>query len=321
MVPVPSRAVIIYGDPGRNLEPPTGEYADSGWQYEGLWGGFTGTAIGPHHFLTAKHCGGTVGDVFEFDGRYFEAIARNPVPDCDMTVWTVAGTLPRWAALYEGRREEGREVTIFGRGTTRGRPVMIDGAQKGWLWGPQDGRLSWGTNWVMGMVPAGGADSPLAQGDKIVFDFSAYAGPTEGAVSSGDSGGGLFLREKGEWVLAGVLYGASSNYSQRIGPSMFRSFDAAIYDASNLWRQTSDGYVRAMNNDPARGTSLSIATRVSSYAPFIKSVLAKPVRSDYLTNRRAATYTLGIVLLTVVLLGHQISAARRTDTLPPASVA
>jgi hypothetical protein len=316
LLPAPDAcAVIVVGDPGRNLTPPTGEYADSGWQYQGYWGSFTGTAIGPHHFLTAKHCGGVIGDVFAFDGRYYETIGRDEVPDCDLTVWTVAGRLPRWAALYEGRREEGREITLFGRGTSRGQAIVVDGERKGWLWGPQDGRLSWGTNWIVGAVPSGQGDSPLAQGDKLLFDFSEYGGPNEGAVSSGDSGGGLFLRDKGQWVLAGVLYGASSQYARRVNRTDFQRFDAAVYNTDGLWRPTGNTYFPARSDDLMMGPSLSIATRVSSYAPFIQSVLTKPVSAQYLTNRRTVTLLLGAMLLLLVLAGGQAAAIRgRAET-------
>lgn len=305
-------AVIVMGEQGRNLTPPTGEYADSGWQYEGAWGSFAGTAIGPHHFITAKHCGGIVGDVFEFDGRYYETVARAEVPDCDLTVWTVAGKLPRWAALYEGRREEGREVALFGRGTSRGYPVMVEGERKGWLWGPQDGRLSWGTNWVMGALATGG-NSTLSEGDKLIFDFSEFGGPNEGAVSSGDSGGGVFMREKGKWVLAGVLFGTISRYSRRVDKMRFSTFDAAIFDVTGLWRETNNGYFPARDGDAMMGTSLSVATRISSYTPFIRSVLAKPVRPQYLTNRRATTLALGTLLLVLVLIGSQAAAVRSVE--------
>jgi hypothetical protein len=313
LLPAPNAgAIIVLGEQGRNLSPPTGEYADSGWQYEGAWGSFAGTAIGPHHFITAKHCGGIVGDVFKFDGRYYETVARAEVPGCDLTVWTVAGELPRWAALYDGRREEGREVTLFGRGTSRGHPVFLEGERKGWLWGPQDGSLSWGTNWVMGTVPTGGS-SPLSEGDKLIFDFSEFGGPNEGVVSSGDSGGGVFLREKGKWVLAGVLFGTISHYSRRVDRTRFLNFDAAVYDPEGLWRETRDGHFPARNDDPMMGTSLSVATRISSYTPFIRSVLAKPVRAQYLTNRRAATLALGTLLLVLVLIGSQAAMVRSVE--------
>jgi hypothetical protein len=40
-------------DPTANTTAPTGEYADSGWQYQGRWGNFLGTVISPNCFITA----------------------------------------------------------------------------------------------------------------------------------------------------------------------------------------------------------------------------------------------------------------------------
>ena len=54
---LPARAVILFGtgDPTVNTTAPTGALADSGWQFEGDWIGFLGTAIAPQFFVSAKH--------------------------------------------------------------------------------------------------------------------------------------------------------------------------------------------------------------------------------------------------------------------------
>jgi hypothetical protein len=61
-----AQAVILLdtGDPNFNTTAPTGELAGSGWQYEGLWVSFLGTAVASNFFITAKHVGGSVGDTF-----------------------------------------------------------------------------------------------------------------------------------------------------------------------------------------------------------------------------------------------------------------
>lgn len=58
-------AVLFYStsDPIHNTTAPTGSLTNSGWQYEGEWNGFLGTAIAPRYFITAKHVGGSIGDV------------------------------------------------------------------------------------------------------------------------------------------------------------------------------------------------------------------------------------------------------------------
>jgi len=67
---IPARAVIFHstGDINFNTAAPTGQLADSGWQWVGNWNGFQGTAIGPNHFVTARHIGGSVGASFQLNG-------------------------------------------------------------------------------------------------------------------------------------------------------------------------------------------------------------------------------------------------------------
>lgn len=45
-------AVIFHAtdDPAHNTTPPEGEWADSGWQWQGDWRGFVGTPIPPTGF-------------------------------------------------------------------------------------------------------------------------------------------------------------------------------------------------------------------------------------------------------------------------------
>ena len=75
--PPPLDGIIFYytADPSYNTTAPTGPLANSGWQWVGIWGGFQGTAIGPHDFLAAKHVGGTVGDPFVLQGVSYRSTA------------------------------------------------------------------------------------------------------------------------------------------------------------------------------------------------------------------------------------------------------
>ena len=52
-----THALIFFstGVASHNSTPPGGTFANSGWQWQGSWGGFLGTPIGPHHFITAAH--------------------------------------------------------------------------------------------------------------------------------------------------------------------------------------------------------------------------------------------------------------------------
>ena len=54
-----ARAVVLADQWYRNKSAPTGTFANSGWQYEGKFGDFMGTAIGKNYFMTASHIGGS----------------------------------------------------------------------------------------------------------------------------------------------------------------------------------------------------------------------------------------------------------------------
>src|SRR5690242_1174098 len=70
-------AVIFYstGDPSYNTNAPGGALTNSGWQYQGAWATFSGTVISSNAFITAKHVGGTVGDLFTFQGAQYTTTA------------------------------------------------------------------------------------------------------------------------------------------------------------------------------------------------------------------------------------------------------
>lgn len=290
----PAGGVIVSGTQGRNLSEPTGRLAGSGWQFHGEWASnFLGIAIGPRHFITAKHVGGYVGDPFLFHGKKYYTINKEPLPDCDLTVWTVDRELPQYAPLYTGRSEVGMEIVFFGRGQSNGDPVVVEGRRRGWKWGEKDGKWSWGTNRIDGILAAGG-EGVLQAGEKIVFDFSENAGPNEGAVAPGDSGAGVFLQDGGQWKLAGINYGVTGGYSLSGGEQ--DSFSGAIFDGRGLWRSTGVGYAYNGEVDLYAAPTVSFATRISTYSPRIRAILDAPPRQQIFTRRRA-TIVAGLLFL------------------------
>src|SRR5262245_56014849 len=99
-----AHALVFYstGDPNFNTTPPTGSLSDSGWQWQGAWGGFLGTPIAPHHFLTASHVGGSTNQLFRLNGVDYRTIAMFDDPETDLRIWQVDGTFPSFAPLYRG---------------------------------------------------------------------------------------------------------------------------------------------------------------------------------------------------------------------------
>jgi len=212
---LPLRAVILYGtgDPSANTTAPTGAFANSGWQFEGQFGGFLGTVIAPNYFITAKHIGGSVGQIFTFNGRNYTTTAVFPDPSSDLQIWQVSGTFPIQAPLYASA--PGSEVnlflTVFGRGTQRGNSVFVGSPshQGGWLWGPSDAVQRWGTNFVGSIV------NDPTYGELLRVPFNNNGGPNEGHLSVGDSGGAVFVYDMttNRWELAGINLAVDGPFS------------------------------------------------------------------------------------------------------------
>ncbi len=271
--PRPAHAVIIFGGDGRNTSAPTGALADSGWQYEGQWGLFLGTPIGPHHFLTANHVGeGAAGNTqFVYQGASYTAVERTYVPGTDLAIWRVDGTFSTYAPVYEGAGEVGGDIAVFGRGTSRGPALTVPGgAQAGWTFGAYDGLQSWGTNVVSDVIDTNQPGQPQL-GDLLAWTFDQNQGPNECYLSGGDSGGGVFVNDNGTYKLAGINLGIESYYSF-VGADSDK-FLAAIYDARGLYLGDNNVYEYQSPSLPNPVPSHAYATRVSSNLDFIKRLV------------------------------------------------
>lgn len=136
VAPLPARAVILErtGDPAANTIAPTGELAGSGWQFEGFWGGFRGTPIAPHFFLSAKHIGNAGGSVFTFGALNYSVVRGFADPNSDLDLWQVTETFPTFAPLYTQADEAGKLTVVIGRGTQRGSDHLVNGNLAGWNW-------------------------------------------------------------------------------------------------------------------------------------------------------------------------------------------
>lgn len=223
-------AVIVADDPGRNTSAPTGALADSGWQYEGEFGSFAGTAIAPNYFITASHIGGSVGQAFTYNGRSYSTTAMFDDPGSDLRIWKVDGDLGPYAPVVTSAVDAGQQVVINGRGTQRGEAIVSSGGQvAGWQWGEADGAMSWGVNMVDGTAEGGAGIGTLL---RATFDGDS-------TLSSGDSGGGVFAYDGGTWKLAGVNYGVESdgivNGQTVSGALLGQSLYASSIPAHQAW--------------------------------------------------------------------------------------
>ena len=257
---ITASAAIFYGtdDPTYHTSVSPSDPAYVPWQYEGSWGGFLGTAVGPRSFITANHVGGSVGQGFYFQGSSYTAVTSYLCPGTDLRIWQVDRDFSQYAPIYRGDDEVGRPLVVIGRGTQRGSEVVLDGQPQGWYWGVADGVQRWGENTVAsaGMLPG--------YWQMISATFDAGVGIDEAHLSSGDSGGAVFIQKGAIWELAGINYGVDGPYRFTPGGS---SFIGAIYDQKGLY-DTGDQQLS--------GPGSFYATRISYYQSWVDTIVAVP---------------------------------------------
>jgi hypothetical protein len=255
-----SDAIILFrtGDPSANTTEPTGSLAGRGWQYEGQFGAFLGTAIAPHYFLTAKHLS-AASDRFIYHGASYTIVGRYEDPVSDLQIFQVAETLPTYAPLYSRDDEVGQHLVVIGRGTRRGPAIVSNGQLRGWQWGDSDSIQRWGENTVTDIRYLNGL------GEMLYVLFEQNGLPDEAHLSSGDSGGAVFLNDGGTWKLAAINTDVDGPFYATPGGN---SFIAALFDQRGYY--TADG---TLITGPAPVPSGFFSTRISSQLSWIYSVI------------------------------------------------
>jgi hypothetical protein len=255
------------GDPTYNTTAPSGTLTNSGWQYEGQWqGSHIGTPIAPTFFLAAQHIGGSVGDLFGFNGLYYHTVAFFDCPNSDLRVCQVAETFPNYAPLYTGSNEVGQLCVVIGRGTQRGPPVIVNGSTNGWMWGATDGVQRWGDNVVSGIY------TDANQAEYVEASFVRNADSNQCDLSVGDSSGGMFIQDNGTWKLAGIHYEVEEGPYSYDGMSN-TEFIADMMDLRGLYYQSGpNSWTLVPSNGPPVSTFF-ISSRVSAHAAWIYSVI------------------------------------------------
>ena len=266
--------MIFYStaDLNYNTTAPTGALANSGWQWVGLWIGFQGVPIGPHHFITARHIGGNVGDAFTLNGISYPTVAVFDDALSDLRIWQISGTFPSWAPLYRASDEVSRSLIVFGRGLTRGAEVrdVATNTLRGWQWGAGDGKLRWGQNVVNSVVSGGSYWGAL-----LYALFDATGGVNEAHLALGDSSGPVFIDDGSGWKLAGVAAAVDSAFNTTNTGS---GFNAAIFDGRNLYFGNTGNWALVTGSSPV--PSGFYATRISVRAAWIDSVAPNADGSD-----------------------------------------
>ena len=267
VIGAPRAGAVIFqstGDPNFNTAAPTGVLTNSGWQYQGRWLNFLGTPIAPQFFIAANHVGGTTNDIFLFNGLPYHPIAAFKTFDSDLTIWQVRETFPSYAPLYTSSDETNKHLVVFGRGTQRGPPVVVDGQTNGWFWGVPDGVQRWGENDVASITNLG-----VGVGDMLHVIFDGNGGPNKCHLSDGDSSGGVFIQEGGVWKLAGINHGVDGEFSNDVDNT---AFTAALTDRRELFQQDGPSdWILIDNAQPL--PSAFYSTRISANLDWIYSVI------------------------------------------------
>jgi hypothetical protein len=277
-------AVLFYdtGDSSHNTTAPTGIFEDSGWQYQGLYGAYLGTAIAPQYFITAQHFG-PQGSTFTQSGIFTGG--SDVTYNIDATVnggtgyWDIAGTDLRifkvqeyfssYAPLYTGSLEVGLTMVTMGRGGPRGADVLLGGDLHGWEHDSPDGTARWGSNTVSGIYTS-------VLGDLLTASFSAGGTSEEATLSNGDSGGGVFVNDGGVWKLAGINYSVDGRFDTNNTVGDGSDFDGALFDRGGFY-QGSDAFGWTfIPNLPLDNPSSMYASRISTSASEIMSIAVVP---------------------------------------------
>ena len=266
----PASAVILSRTSTRNTTAPGGSSYNSGWQWQGNWAGsFTGTPIAPNYFITAGHVGGGTGQTFNINGRNYTTNAMYDDTYTDLRIYRITGTFSSYAPIYTGSYETGKRAMIFGRGTKRGSEVRKGTTLKGWKWGWQDRLKSWGENYVASTLNGG---SGIGQVLKFTFNRQGTSGAlyNEGALSMGDSAGGVFINDGGKWKLAGINYLVDGPFS--LSGATGTGFNASVFDKGGLY-QGGDGRWVYNSDTSADIPGNFYSTRISSRQTWIRSIV------------------------------------------------
>ncbi len=260
-----ARGVILFRTDAAdaNTTAPDVAFPHDGWDFEGSYGGFLGTPIAPHFFVTAKHVSGGVGSVLTFQGLNYTSIREYRDPLSDLDIHQVNETFPYFASLYMKQDEPGQRVVDIGRGTERGGPIYYNNdvtQLRGWSHGTALHTQRWGEN----VVTLSFTYQP--GWDLLQSDFDENGLPNECHLSAGDSGGAAFIEDGGVWKLAGINYAIDDGFYMQ--PDASTAFSGALFDLRGFYVRSGGVFAQIDPNGPAVPTSF-YPTRISTKLSWI----------------------------------------------------
>ena len=308
-----AQAIVIFRDPGRQLEPPADAEMKRCWDLHGAWQGATGVIVARDWFITSAHLGTRVGGFFDWGGRAYLTTEAAAVPTSDLMLYRIDGSFPAWVEFWDDScgNEAQRAALLIGRGCARGAALRIPAKESpGWLWGDSDGRLSWGQNVISHVFDAG-----ENHGGLLVWTWDKGGNDLEGTLGVGDCGGGVFLKDdRGLWRLAGIHFdvdpsvgAADTQYSLSENADPFW---AAIHDGRSLWKGTLGQPFKLVEGLADKPSPMwAGATRIAPHTAFLKSVVAQNVAAQAAQSASALVPFSKHIMAEGVLAGLAVLAA------------
>lgn len=273
-------AVLVYNGTAANQSAPTD---DPGWDAVGrIFIGtpdsgaataiFLGNVGGYGWFLTANHVNLTGATVNMGGGNYTSFDDISPISGADLKVFrtntTVSGVSP--VVLASSTPAVGSNVTMIGNGRT-GAPTTWDIPGNGTWTSPgtdADGYTwagpnvkQWGNNEILARNLNGGASGIL-----LATAFDDTDGVGQGSL--GDSGGGIFYKNGGDWELAGVMV------------SVGRVQDGILY-GSDFAGQPGSTSVASITGQPDN-KSTTFSVQIANYRSEILAAIPEPCAAPLL---------------------------------------
>jgi len=218
----------------------------------------TAVAISPAHVLLTQHQGSSVGASVRIGGVVYTVAEINVVHDSstpsnnlDLRVARLVNAngspahLLSYYDIYAGSAESGKTMVIGGFGEGRGANIYATTGNPntvvGYEWDGVQGfnRVQrWGANVVTGTLDDVQVFNNTYQNDALVAYFNSSSAGTyaEATLANGDSGGGWFVFDNGQWKLAGLSQGVQNPDMAIFSPAEYiqairlRSYRTDIYN-------------------------------------------------------------------------------------------
>jgi Trypsin-like peptidase domain len=231
--PRATAVVIVTGDGTGNTSAPAD---DPGWAAVGEAGGLSGVYLGNRWVLTANHVG---AQAITFAGVTYQPIAgskhqlmTDASTTADLALYQIDGDPPVPAVVLAATPPSvGLAVTLIGQGWNR-EPTLTTWSSswtetppgptvyKGYKRAP--GRaMRWGRDVVSEvglLIPTG---SNQTRAFHTTFDDGGAAVADEAHSVAGDSGGAVFEKRNGTWVLVGIMWAREIYGGQSIDTAVF----------------------------------------------------------------------------------------------------